>query len=99
MFCFFYIKFSFSPRFAPFQNSLHDISFLFESWDRTTGNISAPDSVKAETDVEIPVAQSISVAKKTDKKSKYPDKEKLKEVLYKMILYLNYLIQLIILHQ
>ena len=37
--------------------------------------------MKAETDVEIPVAQSVYVAKKSDKKSKQTEKEKLKEVI------------------
>ena len=37
--------------------------------------------MKAETDVEIPAAPSGSVAKKSDKKSKQTEKEKLKEVI------------------
>ena len=59
---------------------MRDIFLVFDSWDRTTGNIASPDSVKAETDVEIPVAPSVSAAKKSEKKSKPSEKEKLKEV-------------------
>ena len=70
-------------RYTPFQNSLRDIYLVFDSWDRTTGNIASPESEKGETDIEIPVAPSVSVAKKSDKKHKNAaekEKEKLKEV-------------------
>ena len=71
-----YITFS----FYPFQQSLRDIYLVFDTWDRTTGNIASTESEKGEVEIEIPVAPSISVSKKSDKKSKGADKEKLKEV-------------------
>jgi len=54
---------------------------VFDSWDRTTGNIASADSEKGgEMELEIPVQPTVSVAKKSEKKNKAVEKEKLREV-------------------
>ena len=59
---------------------------MFDSWDRTTGNIASADSEKGgELELEIPVQPSVSVAKKSEKKSKAVEKEKLREVSFSFL--------------
>lgn len=56
---------------------MRDIFLIFDTWDRTSGNIIDPD-MERELEAEIPVTVSASVAKKSDRKK--PQKEKLNEV-------------------
>ena len=51
---------------------------LFDTWDRIIGTTALAEGEKNDTDVEIPVAPSVSMNKKTDKKK--VEKERLKEV-------------------
>ena len=65
-------------RFKPFEEFHKDIFQLFDTWDRTIGTTAIPDGEKNDTDIEIPVAPSVSMNKKTD--TKKVEKERLKEV-------------------
>lgn len=58
---------------------MRDIFLVFDTWDRTVGNIIDPDLEKQkDVEMEIPVTVSASVVKKSDRKK--IQKEKLNEV-------------------